>query len=366
MPAGKPKALFVHATDAPDLREDLGILRSAYEVRTFFFDAKQARSARGLARMWASQAAWLRRELPGAALVYGCFADYHLALPAALAPRASVPLAVRLGGYDANHLPELGYGVYDSRWRAPLARYVLRRADLLLPVAEALMRSETSYATWPEPRANGVRANVSGLATPHVAVPLGFRDPGALPAPPRARKILCVAHLGDARTIRIKGIDVLIEAARVLHEREVEAQVVVVGVEPFAEAMLAARGLPPNVELRPPVPHAELGAIYRRASVYAQPSRTEGMPNVVAEAMLCGCLPIVSPVGAMPEMVASVGIVIDRPDPATWADALARALDLAEARRHAVRAHVAATYSMDTRRHALLGALAEMTSNDER
>ena len=43
---------------------------------------------------------------------------------------------------------------------------------------------------------------------------------------------------------------------------------------------------------------------------YLQLSLSEGFPNALCEAMLCGCIPIVSNVGAMPMIVEGIGGIL--------------------------------------------------------
>ncbi|MEL6614309.1 MAG: glycosyl transferase family 1, partial [Bacteroidota bacterium] len=140
------------------VRDDLALLGERYEVVPFEFGT--ASGAGALARAVRRQRRWLAAEMPRADAVFGWFADYHLALPARAAQRRGVPLAVALGGFDAACLPELGYGVFYSRWRAPLAMRVLRSASLLVPVAGALVRSENTVGAAPPHTAQGVAAHV--------------------------------------------------------------------------------------------------------------------------------------------------------------------------------------------------------------
>ena len=46
------------------------------------------------------------------------------------------------------------------------------------------------------------------------------------------------------------------------------------------------------------------------ATFYLQLSLSEGFPNALCEAMLCGCIPIVSDVSSMPGIVADKGLVV--------------------------------------------------------
>src|SRR5690606_21590355 len=215
-PAERPRLLFVYQEPTSFVRAALGLLRERYDVRPFAFGVRAAggKGARAvaLARGAAAQAAWLRRELPSADLVFGWFADYHLALPARAARRAGVPLAVALGGFDCMDLPQLDYGVFRT-WRAPLARFVLRNASVLLPVHDSLLETHNLFLD--RAQAQGVRVHVPGLATPAVEVPTGY-DPAAWPLGPaeRAPGVLSVGLIDSHRTFLRKGLDLLVEVAR--------------------------------------------------------------------------------------------------------------------------------------------------------
>jgi glycosyltransferase involved in cell wall biosynthesis len=349
-----PRVLFVYLKPTSFVRDDGAMLREHYDVSAFHFDVEQASSARGLLTLWARQLRWLLRELPQADLVLGWFADHHMALPVLLARWFGVPTAVILGGMDCNWLPEYDYGVWDSRWRGPLVRWIVRRADLLPSVSASLLEAEERYSKWPERRRNGIRVHVPALGTPHPVVELGF-DPGAWPPGPadRDRTVTTVGFIDSERTYKIKGIDLLLEAAR----RLPAASVRVVGVAPAFADRLRRRGLvPDNVELRPPRPREALSAVYQKTSVYAQLSRVEAFGLVVGEAMLSGCIPVVSPVGQLPRLVGDVGAVVERPDPEHIASVLTQALN-GPAERAAARRRIETRFSRTRRDRRLRSVL---------
>jgi len=350
--AARPTLLYTYLSPSSFVMDDLAALDAAFDVRPFHFDAVQAKSAAGLARLWTRQAAWLARHARRGAVHYGWFADHHLALPSLLSPR--IPLAVALGGFEANTLPEIGYGVMTT-WRAPLARLVLRRAALLLPVAAALLDAENRFGAFPNVLRNGVRAHVPGLATAAQVLPTGY-DTSAWPmglgkeSGERPPSVLTVALVNDARGVRLKGLDLLVAAARQMPD----VPFTVVGV---GAAVAATLGAPPNVRLLPAVPRAALATHYADASVFALFSRSEGLPNVVAEAMACGAVPVVSAVGGMPGLVGDTGEVVETPHPDDLARALRRALAAPPERRRAARARIATHFRADARRAALVEAL---------
>jgi glycosyltransferase involved in cell wall biosynthesis len=64
--------------------------------------------------------------------------------------------------------------------------------------------------------------------------------------------------------------------------------------------------------------------------VYAQFSITEGLPNVVCEAMLAGCIPVGSNVGGIPELIETTGILINERSPEIAKKAILDAYNLYE------------------------------------
>lgn len=352
----RPRLLFSYLSPTSFVRDDRALLEKHYDVRTFHFDAEKNTSATELARLWMRQLRWLLRELPEADLTYGWFADHHAVLPVLLGRWFNVPTALVLGGMECNWLPDLEYGVWASRWRAPLVRYVFHHASVLLPVSEALLYHQNAYADPPRTLENGIRAHVPDLDTPCRAIPTGY-DPADWPLGPMARNqvVSTVALIDKERRVQVKGIDVLIEVAR----RCPSVTFRIVGVTNDMIAHLRKTYVPPdNVVLAPPRDRSALVEVYHETSVYAQLSRTEGLPNVVAEAMCCGCVPLGSRVGGTPELVEDVGRIVERPDPDAIAEQLRTLLDeVTPERRRAARRHIIENYSMEHRRDRLVPTL---------
>ena len=356
----KKRVLFIYLSPTSFVRDDLEMLGRRVDLVPFHFDVGRARSAAGLLGLWREQRRWLVRELPTADLVFGWFADYHMALPVALARRRRVPVALSLGGYDCLHLPELAYGVFASRWRAPLARYVLRNASLLLPVAEALLCSENRFTAWPETRRYGLCASASDVHTPHRVLPTGY-VPDRWPAGParRAPSVCTVGLIDTEQTFRRKGIDLVLQAAA--HLPDVPFRVV--GVTPAMRVWIAERyPVPPNLTLEPQVPREALVLIYQEASVYLQLSRAEGMPNVLCEAMLCGCIPVASRVFGNPAGVGDAGFLVDEPTPEAIVPAIRQALAADAGRREQARRHIETHFQRHHREAAMMDAFAHLAT----
>jgi glycosyltransferase involved in cell wall biosynthesis len=95
-------------------------------------------------------------------------------------------------------------------------------------------------------------------------------------------------------------------------------------------------------------------AYYHRTRAYVLTSRREGVPLTLLEAMATGVVPVVPPVGSVPDVVADGrnGFVVDRPTPARLADALEAVLADDERRRKLADAATAVreTHSYDAAR----------------
>jgi len=67
-----------------------------------------------------------------------------------------------------------------------------------------------------------------------------------------------------------------------------------------------------NLSLFGPLPQETLIGLYQASSVYAQCSYTETFGACVAEAMLCGCVPVVRAVGNLPLLVGDAGYTFEQ------------------------------------------------------
>ncbi|MHC1563586.1 glycosyltransferase family 4 protein [Actinomycetospora sp. C-140] len=102
-------------------------------------------------------------------------------------------------------------------------------------------------------------------------------------------------------------------------------------------AAVAAAEVGDVVEVREWLDRAERDALLRRAEVLVLPSSHEGLPMAVLEAMAFGVAPVVTPVGALPEVVrdGQNGVLVPVGDPAALAAAL-EALVVDDDRRRAL------------------------------
>lgn len=345
----RPRLLFVYLQPSSFVREDLQILGEEYELSTFRFGGDGKLGPVEFAATLIKQFYWLLRELPRADGVFGWFVDYHMLLPALIARLLGKPVIVSVGGFDAISLPSLEYGIVLSRWRWPLARIVMRLADLLIPVSPSLVYSKNRFSEWPDEVEQGILAFMPDLETEIHVIPTGY-DPELWPLGPLERQTIVstVGNIDSDRTLRRKGIDLFIEAARLMPD----VQFRIIGVQHPRE-VIERYDPPENVALIEPVRREALVEYYHESSVYVQLSRAEGLPNVLCEAMMCGCIPVGSRAFGIPDGVGEAGFVVDEPDPSKIAAAVRRALASGPERRNAARRHIFDNFHLHYRRREL-------------
>jgi len=140
----------------------------------------------------------------------------------------------------------------------------------------------------------------------------------------------------------VKGPDVLVDACDRLARRGVRFQCQLIGqgsMRGAVERQIGDRGLADWVKLVGSRPLEELPAWYRRASVLVLPSYSEGVPNVLLEALASGTPVVVSASSALREIVRpGCGAAVEDHAPA-FAEAVTGLLDSPEElRRAAARA----------------------------
>jgi glycosyltransferase involved in cell wall biosynthesis len=279
--------LFISMIYPDFIRRDIGILEREYCIRPFRYKP----SHRLAPNLWQQMRllAWLALRMPGAKAVWIWFADYHAFLPVLFSKIMRKKSVTVLAGYDVTYIPELKYGVFSNPIRSFFAAFAIRNASVLAPVAEALVGK--------------ARQHVSGIRGRIVPVPFGFDSTEWYCDTPKQKGVLTVSIADDAARLKIKGVDFLVDVARMLPE----VPFTVIGVHERVGALLHA---PSNVKFIGRIPRSELRAYYSVAKVYAQLSLSEGMPNVVCEAMLSECIPVGTKIGGIPEIIGDSGYLV--------------------------------------------------------
>jgi glycosyltransferase involved in cell wall biosynthesis len=155
--------------------------------------------------------------------------------------------------------------------------------------------------------------------------------------------------------MKVKGIDLLFEAARILPEFTFQ----IVGLQsPLVEQLWDRH--PPNVEIVPYITRKDLLPYFQQAKVYCQPSRSEGLPNSLCEAMLCECVPVGADVGAVRNVIGDAGFVVPPNDVEALTMALQDAMATTPEFARRARQRIARTYPLEDREVKLVSLVHDL------
>lgn len=238
--------------------------------------------------------------LPSHSILYCWFADYHSLIPTLCARLIGRKVIVVAGGYDVGYLPELQYGARVRPMRWFFVRNTFYYASVVLPVSDYALRQLRMLTGGRHARAVVVYNAV-----------LLDRLPMYDASPEKERTtIVTVSQGSTSAEYYRKGSDRFISIAAALpHQR-----FLLIGLSDAA--LRLAREAGKNIKNLTIIPgfvsHAEVVVpAYKEASMYLQLSIEETFGVAVAEAMVCGCIPIVSPGGALPEVVGDTGVIAE-------------------------------------------------------
>ncbi len=297
------------------MTKDLEILAKQFEVRSFYFDVRRKKR---LPIVLLKQFFFLLNKGFSASVWVCQFAGYHSYLPVMLGRALGKKVVLILGGTDCVSFPSIEYGALRHQPMRYFTARSIQKAHLLLPVSETLVHYSYTYTNNDFPN-QGYKAHIRSVKTPYKVIFNGYdADKWPLGTHREGRSFVTVgADLGTRFGKRLKGIDLILEIAPLLPD----CRFYIIGGDKLNEKV------PENVELLSFIPNKELHAFLGTKQFYLQLSLSEGFPNALCEAMLTGCIPIVSNVGEMPSIVGNTGFILERRDPQLLIDLIRKSME---------------------------------------
>lgn len=291
---------FIHASTS-FTEIDHTIFSKFHPVKTFLFTIKGALS---IPALWIQQLLFLARESRNAHSFVCMFAGYHSFIPVMWGRLFSKKVYIIAGGIDCVNFPKLNYGNFHKYWLSKITSYSFRRASHIFPISEYLEKGEYHYDPIHPPQ-QGIRVWCKNIKTPITVVYNGFQCEKWFPdegkQAPAGTFLSIASNLDDATRMKVKGIDLVLELALLLPQY----QFTIIGKD-------KPLNLPGNVKILPFMPHELLREVYCSHQFYLQLSVSEGFGNSLAEAMLCGSVPIGSSSGSIPMVIGDCGYILDK------------------------------------------------------
>ncbi len=223
-------------------------------------------------------------------IIYCWFADYTTLIPV-LIDKLFKKSYVVAGGFDVCYISGMKYGAKSRKLRWFCVRNTFRHCFKILAVS--------NYAL------SMLVKQTGGNHSTAIAVYNGVQTNELIklkPATNERNLVLTVSGTYSRTEYYIKGLDRFINLAIQLPERKF----VIAGLvsDALAIAKEQARNIS-NIEIisGPLLFNEELVPLYYKSSAYLQLSIDESFGMAVIESMACGCMPIVTPNGALPELM---------------------------------------------------------------
>jgi glycosyltransferase involved in cell wall biosynthesis len=284
------KILFVYTNYSTFVKTDFEILSEMHSVKPCQF--KPVKGLLKTAWQMLLQLLFLLLNIWKFDAVFIWFADYHSFLPVLFAKLTGKKSFVVIGGYDVVKMPKLNYGVFTSKFRGFCAVYSMKNSSLNLAVSKNVGRKVRWIAKKSNTQLIYNCVNISENKNIQ---------------PEKENLVITVGLIDSERTYFIKGIYTFIEVARLLPE----FNFMVIGMSENLPAHII-NNRPDNMEFVGRVNHDELQNYYKKAKIYCQFSRSESFGVAIVEAINFGCVPFVTNVGGMPELVGKTGRIVKR------------------------------------------------------
>jgi glycosyltransferase involved in cell wall biosynthesis len=284
------RILFVYTHFSTFVRTDYEILSEVHKVTKY-----QYKSGKGVLKNAAAfirQFIFLLFNIWRFDAVFIWFADYHSFLPVLFAKLTGKKSVVVVGGYDVARIPELNYGVFITKLRGCCAAFSMRNSSMNISVSKYVDRK--------------VRRVAPKNKTTLVYNCVNLKDYQSVIFE-KENLVITVGLIETKRSFYLKGIDTFVETARLLPDYKF----IIIGINENV-AKYEIKNYPENLEIIGQVKHEQLAAIYKKAKIYCQFSRSESFGVAIVEAMYFGCIPVVTNVGGMPEIVGEKKRIVQR------------------------------------------------------
>lgn len=343
----KTKILYFHAGKSSFVIKDIEILQEKYIVIDFFFDTSNKKKYFAL---FTKQIAFILTNIFSSKLIICQFAGHHSFLPIVFSKIFFKKSIVVAGGTDCVSFPSIGYGNFNNKLLGMSTAFSFKKCNLILPVHQTLVEYDYTYQN-NDFKKQGYQFFIPKINTPYEIIHNGYDSKKWFCDTEKQKNSFVTIGAGlDSRFgFNLKGIDLIFEIA----PKFPECIFYIVG------GLGIDKVTPSNIKLLNKIPNNELRSFLSKIQFYLQLSMSEGFPNALSEGMLCECVPIVSNVGGMPDIVSDCGYILKHKDINELYELMNSALNNFELKTlgQKARERIVENYTFEKRKQKLLAAV---------
>jgi len=333
---GRPRILFVYSSLSSFVRRDIEILERHFNVQkvkiTTFLIPEKGRSPLDFLR--------LLKGVAWSDVVYSWWADlnaFFIVLFCMVLHKKSI---IVVGGHEVAYVPEISYGTLLSPLGRLEVKFILRHASMTLAVSKS---SEREMLNFTKPR--NLKMVYNSVDTRKL------RPSGA-----KQNLVMTVGAISDS-TIDKKRLDTFVKAAAYLPD----VRFILVGkYDNSIRRLKEIAGS--NVMFTGYVSDTSLLRYYQKSKVYCQISAQESFGVALAEAMSCCCIPVVTRIYALPEVVGDTGFYVPYNDSRATAVAIRKALRSGKGLK--ARERIQKYFSVEAREYRLVNEILALVENN--
>jgi glycosyltransferase involved in cell wall biosynthesis len=332
---GKKKIFFITDTLMSFVNQDIEILKGRFDVRVIvvFHEVKNKQNP-------VSVVSLLYKLLKGiiwSDIIFCWFATDTAYVALRMARIFRKKSVVVIGGYEVANEPGLNYGGLVKPQMASRIQYILNNVTIVVPVSE-FTKNEILQISGP----SDVQLVYNSIDTEKYT-PLGEKE----------NIVITVCYISK-RNVAIKGLITFVNTAKLLPN--VDFFIIGKDVDESAEQLKDIS--PPNLSFITNIPEDTLLRWYRKAKVYCQLSYRESFGVALAEAMACGCIPVITDKGAMHEITGDIGYQVPYGDADATAEVIRKALASHDGDR--ARERIVENFSSEKRERELVDVIEEL------
>ncbi len=322
------KILYIASGNPTFVRKDIKLLSEVYRVKALLYTWNAKNTPLNLFR----QFIYLIFSIHRFDAIVVMFAGYWSVLPTVLGKIFRCKTFIILGGTECVSYPSIGYGSLRKPLLKKAIQISIKHATCLLPVHESLMDFTNTYFDGSK---QGVVNHFNRIKTPVRVIyngysanvaPLTIHQSNRVP-----NSFISVALVNSTSRLVLKGIDLILENAAYFPN----SKFTLIGI---CQNITERITIPANVHVQGHLHYEQLVAEYLKSEFVIQLSISEGFPNALCEAMTHGCIPIISPVGAMPLITQGIGFTVNQRDYNEFRETIQMALGLDNEEKKRLRA----------------------------
>ena len=299
----KMKIIFVYPRMAPFISLDKEILSKKFEVIENTYDWKKKYK---LPLYLVMQLFFLLKNISKVDYILVSFGGYWALLPSILGYLFKKPTLIIMHGTDCAGFKEINYGSFRKPILGAVLKTSYKFATRLLPVSESLIYTKNTYFKKHKEIPQGVKHFFPKLKTEWTVISNAVdHNKWKIDANSKRFYNMFITVMGPGQFNRKGGNLILETAIKCPH-----FEFVFIGINKPDETT----HIPPNVKFLGRMNASELMNYYNQSPYYLQLSNFEGFGVALCEAMLCGCIPIVSNVNDMPNIVKDTGYILKTND----------------------------------------------------